>query len=142
MPRCMYKYPGGQQCMWTGDKNICPDHRLIVQQAIDREKKRQQDKKKVAEEGLPAAIRRPERKRPKFSQPSRVTSAKEIIDKLPEAPEAARLVARVDELELKHGGIGDPSAPWCTCRGGCKCEKPKYNVWARGVGERKRNQST
>lgn len=137
--RCLYKYPDGEQCLWTGTKNMCPDHRLMVSEALEKEKKRLANQKKYAEEGIPAAIKRPPRTRPKFSQPSRVSSAKEIIDKLPEAPPQAALVARVDELELKHGGIGDPSAPWCTCRGGCKCKKPKYNTWARGVGERKRN---
>ncbi len=34
--------------------------------------------------------------------------------------------------------IGDPSAPWCTCHGGCDCEKPKWAEWWDGVKARGR----
>ena len=141
MAQCVYKYSDGSQCVISSlpeGRKLCTDHRILVQRKIDAEKKRRENKKEVEQNGIPAAIRRPPRTREKFSQPSRVTSAAEVVDKLPEAPRSARLVARVNEIRDGRK-YGDPSAPWCTCRYECDCNKPSYNVWWRGVGERKRS---
>lgn len=112
--RCAHVYPDGARCVWEGGKPMCEAHNLINRSVQKKAMKQAAAREQVAREGVPAAIRRPARQREKFGQPSRVQTAREIIDKLPDAP-----------FYVDH------SAPWrcgMTPCGRCQ-DKPTYEAW-------------
>lgn len=119
--RCAFRYDDGEQCVWEGSKEMCDAHRVIQSSRNRKVAKRAREKAQVARVGVPAAIRRPKKQGSRVVQPSRVQSARQIIDKLPEVP-----------------GPRDPAAPWCTCPdhgqvGKCgDCGKSTYATHMRG----------
>lgn len=114
--RCAHTYPDGARCVWEGDKPMCEAHNLINRTVQKKALKQAAAREEVAKRGVPEAIRRPVRKRERFSQPSRVQSAREVLDRraLPPAHEFV-----------------DHSAPWRCVVDGCEeCEdKPTYEKW-------------
>lgn len=110
--RCIYRYRDGARCVWTGDTVMCPAHTLIDRGVQKKAAKQAADKAKVKRDGLPAAIQRPARRREKFGQPSRVQTAREVVDKVKVA-------------------CLDTTAPWGCGRGACApcAGKPSYEAW-------------
>lgn len=134
MARCAYFYPrSGGRCMYTGCKaegDMCPAHATFAANDRKREAKREKDRQEIAENGLPPALRRRPRTRPKLGQTSRVQTAREIVDKLPHVP-------------VPFGPPKDPSAPWCSCYDPTAddaecgaCGKPHWDTWRRRVAAR------
>lgn len=114
--RCAYLYASGDQCVWEGPTEMCSAHRLIVRANTKKADKRAKAKARYAAEGMPEGVRRSKKKGSRIVQPSRVQSARAIIDRLPEVREPLPR---------------DPTAPWCTCNGGhvgeCgECGRPTY----------------
>lgn len=127
MPRCAYIYDDGARCVWEGTTEMCPDHRAILRHQRNVAARKEANAAEYAANGMPERMRRP-KKGSRVIQPSRVQSAREIVDKLPPAP---------------PGPPGDPSAPYCTCRGAtadkqpCRwCGKPHFMNWREGVAKR------
>lgn len=119
MPRCSYLYSSGDRCIYNGcttEGDMCPAHNFISGQQTTK-------RAQAANGDVPK--RRP-RSTPRVTQPSRVQSAKQIIDQLPAAPVIGRSI--------------DPSAPYCTCEGRtadhqpcASCGKPHFMDWREMV---------
>lgn len=141
--RCAYIYPlSTDRCVYTGceeEGDMCPAHNQFGAAERKKAAKRVHAERKYADhkEGsspdktLPG-VRRPRKNGPVVVQPSRVQSAKEIIEKLPPA----------------IGAPEDPSAPYCTCIGRSadsapcnSCGKPHFIDWREAVSRRKKEKS-